>query len=427
MARWRIGDGWVHPWIAVLLVLVVAVVVARAREARPSRRRALSQVGRALLVAHGTPRTLADAHRRIRRQFPTPFDDWFLDEEIRPDFCAFDRVFSQGGSLDIRRGRLSSGLEILLSPLDLAFLGWTATSYHLNPHFLLGVMAAESAGDCSAVSFAGAQGCFQITYTQGAGQLLNSYPERLADWYWAPRAAAKKAPRARGQSMGYWPADLYIPPEEYFGRTGPRGSRQLRMTRDPVATLLGSRRYGDTQVSSVANFSFGVIGAGLYFHYLNHYLFHHVPRIGDDIRALVRIPTYKSRWMAAAYNQGSPRTIRQLDARGPVAFFDALPPDVRDYATRVVDYCGELQSAADRYDAPMTWGAFSEFLQQLRWTYSNIPIDWEGLRSTIRREFFSSGRSVRLDQDGIALFERMREVEPLLAPETPILDHEAVF
>lgn len=358
------------------------------------------------------------------------FDDWYIDIQLDKAYCSFEYDPSLDGKLEIYNQRLKNGMNLLMSKQDIIFLAWTSYLYRINPHFLMGVMYAESGGDCSAVSSAGAQGCFQITYRQGAGQLKNSYPKRIESWYWAPRSNISSNNSGRyyaGEALGFWPSDLYIPPEVYFNQKLSPRTRQLRMTRDSVATLLDSDKNGETEISSVANFSFGVIGAGLYFHYLNHYLYFHELQLKGDVRELVSIPRQKLFWMAASYNQGAPRTMRMLGVYGPKNIWGYLNHDVYQYASLISNICEQLQQSPKYYKAFLTWGEFSNFLQELRWTYSEIDIDWDNLRIFLEKKFFTKGKTITIENDLLTIFDAMQEFDSDFKAEIPILDHRVKF
>ncbi len=434
----RSSDWFLHPLLWGLLLLLGIVTLARQLEPERSRERAMRAFADRHLLARQEP--VAGSEREPGEPglleggggeelaANVPFENWYLDDATDPDVCAFDFAPRDVDRLVVHgRGRtLSNGTEILLSGQDLAFLGWVAFTYRINPHFLLGVMVAESNGNCSAVSHAGAQGCFQITYRQGAGQLKNSFPDRVASWYWAARTNLAGRIGGGDADRGYWPADLYVPPEVYFDDPAARGSAQLRMTIDPVATLTTSDRFGDVEVSSVASFSFGVVGAALYFHYLNHYLYSHVGQIGDIIRDFLSEPGAKAWWMAAAYNQGGPRTLITLGRRGADDFWRYTAAPVVEYASTVADYCEQFQTAPKTYGGTMTWGRFSDFLEQLRWTYSEVPIDWNAVRARVREQHFVSG-TIDLARDLPAVFRTMLAADPHLAAEEPVLDHHVTF
>ena len=422
--------------LLLLILLLGAVAVGRYYEPIRDRSKVLAAArGRDARARHVTPtpdpsvpEEAPDELEAIELEEVAPsFEDWFRDDDLDPRRCSFDGDLGMDRRLTLRHQRLDNGMTLLMSKSDIAFLAWTAWSYRLNPHFLLGIMMAESGGDCSAVSSAGAQGCFQITYRQGAGQLKNSFAERVTSWYWAKRSNGGEAHRRPGEALGYWPADLYVPPSKHFGRAVKKGTRQLRMTLDPAATLLTSDRLGDTEVSSVANFSFGVVGAGLYFHFLNHYLYSHEAQLKGDVFDLTSSPGMKAFWMAASYNQGSPRTMRQLGTYGPKQFQRHMTPDVIEYGQTVADYCMQFQTGDKTYGGTMTFGEFSDFVQQLRWTYSEIPIDWEGLQSEIKRRFFADENTLDLETELLLVFQTLRTLEPKLSPEQPRVDHRVRF
>lgn len=356
---------------------------------------------------------------------------WFRDPGD-VDVCGFDLDLDVAPAFELHLIQSRSGeLSPALSTLDLLFLAWTSHQYQINPHFLLGIMHAESAGDCSAVSVAGAQGCFQITDSAGAQQLTASYPERMADWYWARRRLTRLSGKPwppEGQAQDYYPADLFVDPGEQF-RDRPGGvdgveaqrarrQRQLRRLVDPVATEIRSETHGDVSVSSVASFGFGAIGAGLYFHWAGRLLLAQ-DALQEEIRAAFGAPGRKAHWMAASYNQGGPRSVRLLARRGE-AFVDGLSEDVATYTRRVTSACLDLEQGTPLPERQISWEVFSDFLQELRWTYSGVPIDWEGLRGTLQGAVFSAG-PVEIHQIP-RLFDEMVRLQPALAPEEPRLD-----
>jgi hypothetical protein len=419
----------------VLSLLVAVFLLARTFEQTRDRRRVLAEARARHPVATPEPTPTPDdddtgiAALELE-ELPPLFDPWYRDAGIEPRYCAFDLDVPQDGVLRVHTQRFENGMTLLLSEQDLAFVVWTAVTYQLNPHFLLGIMMTESAGDCSAVSSAGAQGCFQITYRQGAGQLKNSFAERVDNWYWAPRISGSSVSRRPGEALGYWPADLYIPPETYFGRKLRKGTRQLRMTPDPAANLQTSDRAGDTLVSSVANFSFGVIGAALYFHFLNYYLYAHETQLKGDVFDLVGMPGMKVRWMAASYNEGAPRSMRQLGNYGPAKLKSVWSGDVLAYTERVTDYCEQLQQGKETYSGKMSWPEFSDWLDQLRWTYSFVNVDWLGVREMVQKRFFMSdgkSREIDLERELVPIFRAMQAFDPRLGPEQPRLDHRVRF
>lgn len=423
----------VHPALLWLFLGVVVLGSVRYFEVKRDRRAALSGAAsrQTFLVAQAaTPTPAEDLDTPVTLTFdetPSAFEDWYFDTLTDPRRCAFDAQLKNEQRFTLRKQRFANGIDLLLSEQDLAFVAWTAFTYDINPHFLMGIMMAESSGDCSAVSSSGAQGCFQITYRQGAGQLKNSFSERVADWYWAKRSNGSEAHRKLGEALGYWPADLYVSPSEYFGRKLKPGTRQLRMTVDPVATLQTSRRVGDTEVSSVANFSFGVIGSALYFHFLNYYLYSHEVQLKGDVRQLVASPGRKVMWMAASYNQGAPRTMRALGNYGTTEIWRRMSADVLSYAETVSDYCEQLQEGNQTYGGQWTFGQFSDWLQQLRWTYSAIPIDWEMLQREVKSRHFAQDQTLDLETGLLDIFRTMRALEPRLGPETPRVDHHVRF
>lgn len=431
-----------HPVLKYLCLGIVVTLGLRQLEPARDRRAAMAEASersRLEMLEHATPTPRADEETPIPLVFealPSNFEPWYLDEvgsrDYSPRYCAFGASLKDEQRLSIHKQRFENGMDLLLSTQDLAFLAWTSFQYDINPHFLLGVMMAESGGDCSAVSSSGAQGCFQITYRQGAGQLRNSFKERVADWYWAKRSNGDEIHRKPGEVLGYWPADLYVAPDQYFkdillGQKLKRGTRQLRMTVDPVATLQTSRRAGDTEVSSVANFSFGVIGSGLYYHFLNYYLYSHETQLKGDVRELTSKPRRKVMWMAASYNQGAPRTMRMLGSYGPEQLFSRLSPDVASYADTVADYCEQLQLGERTYGGVMTFGQFSDWLQQLRWTYSAVAIDWERLQAEVKQRHFAHNEPIDVELGLLDVFRTMVALEPKLAPEKPRLDHKVKF
>lgn len=423
----------IHPLLGLLLLAVVFAAAARYYETPRDRQAALRRGHQSgARVPTPTPEpTPEETETPVPLVFDEPveqFEDWFLDELTNPRICAFDATLKDARRLEIRKERFENGMDLLMSVQDVAFVAWTAFSYDLNPHFLLGIMMTESAGDCSAVSYAGAQGCFQITYRQGAGQLRNSFPERVASWYWAKRSnVGPERFRRPGEALGYWPTDLYIAPEVYFGKKLKKGTRQLRMTVDPVATLQTSDRAGDTEVSSVANFSFGVIGAGLYFHFLNHYLYSHEAQLKGDVRALVNDAGKKVAWMAASYNQGAPRSMRQLGNYGAQGMWRQVAPEVQLYADTVSDYCTQLQLGDETYGGKMTWGQFSDWLQQLRWTYSEVPVDWEKVMREVQARHFPPGHVLEVETELLEVFRTMMALDAHLKPEKPRIDHRVRF
>lgn len=428
------GPNSISPIVWILALIVGGLVAARVWAPIP--RRALAPIS--LWSRKGAPPPAAQPSGAATPLPPRPapiqpfplYDSWFRDLGA-PDVCGFDLDLSQGPRFELHLTEGPAGPEPLLSRLDLMFLAWVSHRYQINPHFLLGIMHAESAGDCSAVSVAGAQGCFQITDSAGAQQLANSYPERMADWYWAPRRLLRPTSRPwppEARDADYYPQDIFVAPSEYFrelvGDEGwtdahqRRARRQLRRLIDPVATEARSDRYGDLAVSSVVSFGFGAIGSALFFHWEGRLLFEQ-SLLHEDIRAAFAAPGAKALWMATGYNQGGPRSVRALARRGP-AFMDAMREDVAAYARRVTGACLDLEQGEAVGPTPITWGQFSDFLQELRWTYSAVPIQWEPLRERLRRAWFAQGPMDLADLPQV--FDHMEQLDSYLTIEEPVMD-----
>jgi hypothetical protein len=135
----------------------------------------------------------------------------------------------------------------------------------------------------------------------------------------------------------------------------------------------------------------------------------------------------KARWMASSYNQGAGRSMKLLGYYGPRNFLRRLAPDVFQYTENVSEFCEDFQLGRQTYGGTMTWGQFSDFLQQLRWTYSDVPIDWELLRDEVKARHFRGVDRIDLQRDLLPIFRTMRALQPKLGPETPIIDHQVRF
>ena len=178
--------------------------------------------------------------------------------------CALDYDPNQSSQMLINDSFNQSLVRVHYSKEDLFFIAWVAMRLQINPHFLLGLVRQESLGNCAAVSFAGGEGCFQITNGFGRLQLQQSYETRVIGWHWNV-----------GNTSSY-NGSLFINPTTWFG-TRPL-TDQYRVTVDPQSeSVLGQK------VSSVVNFPFGAIASALYVHWQTLFLYHNY----DDTAPLV--------------------------------------------------------------------------------------------------------------------------------------------
>lgn len=294
-----------------------------------------------------------------------------------------------------------NGLKLLLSKEDLFFLAWSSVRYQINPYFLLGVMAAESAGNCAAVSTAHAEGCFQITNTFGQAQLKQSYPDRVKNWFWSDR------------SGNDYPDSIFVDDGVYFGENP--STDQFRLTEDPT-----SGRVDNEEVSSVVNFHFGILASSFYFKWQHYLLYYHYASLRETAAWLFQSPDGKGLWQAAAYNGGSYGAAQALSRAGS-NFLGEMREETQNYAQNVMDYCHSFQAGDDVYSAVYEKEDVAWILDLLSFTYpEDSPIDWEEVKEDVNQVFFSDGNQTLTFEDDIkALVYVISTHVPELAPEWP--------
>lgn len=294
-----------------------------------------------------------------------------------------------------------NGLELLLSKEDLFFIAWVSIRLQINPHFLLGVMAAESTGDCAAVSGSAAEGCFQITNTFGQAQLNQSYPDRVASWFWTDRSGS------------YYPEEIFVEPASYFGEEP--FSDQFRLTLDPTAASIDG-----VEISSVVNFPFGIIASGLYYRWQQYLLYYNFKELRDAAEELFQEENGKALWQASAYNGGAWGAASALE-QGGLGFLDFMGTETQRYAPTVVDYCTEFQSGTLSYNTTYTQDDLDWIVDLLSFTYSAAAgIDWEGVKDDLFQVFFTAGVTELSFTDDIkAIVYVLSTHAPAIAPEWP--------
>jgi hypothetical protein len=330
---------------------------------------------------------------------PIP-DSWIDNFDPETDeICGFDYNPNATSQFLIRyQNDGVNGLNLLLSKEDLFFMAWASMRHHINPHFLVGVMAQESYGNCAAVSSAGAEGCFQITTYYGRLQLEASYPERVADWFWADQS-------------GYYPDTIFIDPLTWFGEEPE--TDQFRQTLDPTnASVLG------TAVSSVVNFPFGVIGSGLYYNWEQNFLYNNYASLNDTVGDVVVEPGEKAVLLAAAYNGGIGRLTDSLTLYG-TEYLAGMDSETQDYVEGVTDYCIGFQAGSQTYDTTYSADDVEYLIDLLSQTYPADQTDWSSLKSTIHATFFADVDELRFSDDIKALIYVISTYDVTLAPEIP--------
>lgn len=294
-----------------------------------------------------------------------------------------------------------NGLSLFLSKEDLFFIAWVSVRYRINPYFLLGVMAQESRGNCSAVSPAGGEGCFQITNTFGQDQLDDSYLDRVESWFWTDR------------DDSYYPADIFVDEVDYFGSLPP--TEQLRLTRDPSVGQID-----DTEVSSVINFNFGIIASALYFHWQPYLLYYNYSDLREVASAIFQDEDGKALWQVAAYNGGAYGASLAMRSAGE-DYLEEMFPETRDYAPRVVDYCKSFQDGSLTYLATYTEDDLQWMIDLIAMTYpQDINVDWNEVMDDVSQVFFEDGTQELSFVDDIkAIVYVLSTHLPELAPEWP--------
>jgi len=296
-----------------------------------------------------------------------------------------------------------NGLKLLLSKEDLFFMAWVSLRYKINPYFLMGILAAESRGNCAAVSSSHGEGCFQITNTFGQSQLDESYPTRVQDWYWTNRSGS------------YYPDDVFVDGLSYFGEEPL--SDQFRVTLDP-----SQNEIYDTEISSIVNFHYGIIGSGLYFYWQEYLLYLHYDDLQDKAAELFALDDGKALWQAAAYNGGAYGASNALDKSEDVAdFLIYRPLETQNYAPLVVNYCHSFQGGSQTYNASYSKSEVHFIIDLLRQTYPpNSEMNWSEVKEDVDQVFFEDSNTLLTFVDDIkALIYVISTFDPKLAPEWP--------
>lgn len=325
-------------------------------------------------------------------------------EPLDSTICNFDYDPNLVSTFILRRASSVNGLKLLLSKEDLFFMAWDSIRYQINPYFLLGVMSQESAGNCSAVSSAGGEGCFQITNTFGKSQLDDSYPDRVSSWFWSDRIDF------------YYPNDLFVDGLTYFGEEP--ASEQFRLTVDPFVATIES-----IDVSSVVNFNFGAIASALYFNWQQYLLYYGFPELRDAGSTVFESPDGKALWQAAAYNGGAYGAASALREKGD-HFLDAMRNETQDYAAAVLDYCKGYEEGNSTFDATYSQDDLDWIVDLLAGTYpTGTGVDWNEVKSDVHQVFFSEQTTQLTFVDDIkAVVYVISTHLPALAPEWPTQD-----
>jgi hypothetical protein len=289
-------------------------------------------------------------------------------------------------------------LGILMSKEDLFFMAWVNMRYGINPHFLMAVMVAESYGNCAAVSYAGAEGCFQITNYYGRLQLQQSYSERVSTWHWNEEASA------------YYADSIFLDSLTWFGEEPSHD--QWRLTLDPTSdSVLG------TSVSSVVNYPFGVIASGLYYHWQQHFLYYNYSSTRDVVEGLVQ--TYDDEMaylMAGAYNAGIGALSNSLKNSGE-SYLNDLPDETQQYVERVTDYCEQYQEGAGYFSATYNEDEIDYIIDLISHTYDEgLDIEWNDIKTEVKSLFFNEQDELTLIDDVKALIYFISTYDPALAP-----------
>lgn len=322
-----------------------------------------------------------------------PLDDEVCNFDYDPNLTSLFTINRIDGSVN--------GLELLLSKEDLFFLAWTSVRLQINPYFLMAVMSQESAGNCSAVSPSHGEGCFQITNTFGQGQLDDSYPDRVADWYWSDRSGS------------YYPDDIFVDENTYFGETP--DDEQYRITTDPTADEING-----IDVSSVINFPHGVIASGLYFKWQQYLLYTSYPELASDAQSLFQSDNGKASWQAAAYNGGAYGAANALEDGG-ADFLEEMYDETENYVPLILEYCQAYQAGGLTYNDTYSEEDINWLIDLLSFTYpSDANIDWDEVKDDVRQVFFSDGTTELTFEDDIkALIYVLSTHTGELGPEWP--------
>lgn len=316
--------------------------------------------------------------------------------------CSYDLDPNAASTFVLNRSENEiNGVDLLLSKEDLFFLAWTSIRFQINPYFLLGVLLTESSGNCALVSASHAEGCFQITNHYGQSQLRASYLSRVKDWFWSDRSGEK------------YPDSIFVDEESYFGESPL--SRQYRMTLDPGEFVIN-----DTEISSVVNFPFGIIGAGLYFHWQEYLLLHHFEELNNKAESLFNSKEGRALFQAASYNGGAYGAARALEKEGS-NFLDLVPEETRNYAPSVVDVCLAYQEGEGTFGASYSQADLEFIIDLLATTYpGDLALDWKEVKSEISQIFFEDGTELLSFVDDIkAIVYVISTFVPELAPEWP--------
>lgn len=332
---------------------------------------------------------------------PESFKEIYDEDE--PNICAFDYDPNETSQILVTKEPNGvNGLNLLFSKEDLFFLAWASMRYQINPHFLMGVMAQESYGNCAAVSSADAEGCFQITNYYGRLQLQQSYAERVLNWYW------------NDSPNGYYDDSIFIDPLTWFGEDPE--TDQLRMTLDPSSSIVLG-----TDVSSVVNFNFGVIGSAMYYFWEQYFLYYNYSSTrGTTTNLIDNFDEEKASLMAAAYNGGIGSLVNNLKKFGN-NYLDGMPTETQDYVPNVLSYCEGFQNGSDKYTTTYYSEEIDYIIDLLSYTYDeSLGIDWEGLKAEIQENFFATeDDKLSFVDDVKALIYFISTYDPALAPVWP--------
>ncbi|MBU0506884.1 MAG: transglycosylase SLT domain-containing protein [bacterium] len=325
-------------------------------------------------------------------------------DDLLPNVCAFDVDPNENSQFVVHQtDDLINGTNLILSKKDLFFLAWTSMRYRINPHYLLGVLMQESSGNCAAVSGAGAEGCFQITNDYGKEQLEESYEERVNNWYW------------NENSSDYYADSLFVGPEEWFGEEP--DSDQFRMTLEP-----GSEIVGGVAVSSVVNFNFGVMAAGMYYRWQEYFLYNNYASLRSRTTSYITsTPETKASLMAAAYNGGIGRLSNALQWYSS-NYLSGMRYETRSYVKSVLSHCRDFQSGSAVYATTYSFQDIEEIIDLITVTYdATLEVDSEALKKDIHQNFFADQEELTLVDDIKALIYFISTYDSSLAPEWPVL------
>lgn len=329
----------------------------------------------------------------------TPIPSWFQESSTTNNsVCNFD--YNPNASSQFILKTTDNWSPIYLSKVDLFFIAWVSHRYKINPHFLMAILRQESGGNCSLVSVAEAEGCFQITNYWGRRQLQQSYSDRTSSWFWTANPPASR-----------YDSSLFVNPQDWFEDN--IATTQYRVTLDPESPTVNG-----TEVSSVVNFHFGSIGSALFFHWQNHFLWRQ-KSIQDTLKKLIQTESSaKSKLMAAAYNGGTTKLIQSIKNRG-INYDQELFLETSQYVSRVFDFCKKAQSGDLVYNATLNQTDVDDFITYLEQTYELSLFDAETLRTQIRQDFFTDTDELTIVDDIKALIFTISRFSPTLAPHDP--------